>query len=93
MKYRTAKEFLRPKAIEHYIKKKRSDLFVFMSLYSDKEPYPIEDLAEVQKSRVGVLKAEFDRLPTEFLSNELNFAEKMLKQIEQCANALGKLTI
>lgn len=38
MKCRTAKEFLRPMAIEHYITNRNSNLFIFMSLYSDEEP-------------------------------------------------------
>lgn len=90
MKCRTAKEFLRPMAIEHYITNRNSHLFVFMSLYSDEEPYPIEDLIQVQKSRVALLMADFDRLPTEFLGHELNFAEKMLLQIEKRAKEIAK---
>ncbi len=51
MKCKTAKEFLRPMAIEHYITNRNSNLFIFMSLYSDEEPYPIEDLLKY-KNRV-----------------------------------------
>lgn len=51
MRCKTAKEFLRPMAIEHYITNRNSNLFIFMSLYSDEEPYPIEDLLKY-KNRV-----------------------------------------
>lgn len=88
MKCRTAKEFLRPMAIEHYITNRNSHLFIFMSLYSDEEPYPIEDLIQVQKSRVALLMADFERLPTAFLETELLFAKKMLTQIEKRAAEL-----
>lgn len=91
MKCRTAKEFLRPMAIKHYITKRNSHLFVFMSLYSDEEPYPIEDLIQVQKSRVALLMADFERLPTAFLETELLFAKKMLTQIEKRAKEIAKV--
>lgn len=91
MKCKTAKEFLRPMAIEHYITNRNSNLFIFMSLYSDEEPYPIEDLVEVQKSRVALLMADFDRLPTAFLETELLFAKKMLTQIEKRAKEIAKV--
>ncbi|MDY4480488.1 MAG: hypothetical protein SPE33_10745 [[Pasteurella] aerogenes] len=91
MKCKTAKEFLRPMAIEHYITNWNSNLFIFMSLYSDEEPYPIEDLVEVQKSRVALLMTDFDRLPTAFLETELLFAKKMLTQIEKRAKEIAKV--
>lgn len=90
MRCKTAKEFLRPEAIKHYITKRNSHLFVFMSLYSDEEPYPI-DVVEVQKTRIALLMADFERLPTAFLETELLFAKKMLTQIEKRAKEIAKV--
>ena len=43
-------ELLLKQAIQHY--RKSSQIFTFMSLYSDNEPYPIDEVIEVLKQRL-----------------------------------------
>ncbi|HHF3475749.1 TPA: hypothetical protein ACPKB5_001490 [Haemophilus influenzae] len=45
-------------AIKHY--RKSSQIFTFMSLYSDNEPYPIDDVIEVLENRLNVIKRQID---------------------------------
>lgn len=45
-------------AIEHY--RKSSQIFTFMSLYSDNEPYPIDEVIEVLEQRLVAIQCEID---------------------------------
>lgn len=45
-------------AIEHY--RKSSQIFTFMSLYDDNEPYPIDDVIHVLERRITVIEREID---------------------------------
>lgn len=45
-------------AIQHY--RKSSQLFTFMSLYSDNEPYPIDEVIEVLEQRLVAIQCEID---------------------------------
>lgn len=50
--------FLLKEAIQHY--KKSSQLFTFISLYSDNEPYPIDEVIEVLEQRLVAIQCEID---------------------------------
>lgn len=50
--------FLLKQAIQHY--KKSSQLFTFMSLYSDNEPYPIDEVIQVLEQRLVAIQCEID---------------------------------
>ena len=86
-------------AIKHY--QKSREIFTFMSLYNDFEPFPIEDIIEVLKRRIDVIKGEIDDFTkstsglrrNEALETMLYTAEKQLKAMEKRQveiNAKGK---
>ena len=50
--------FLLKQAIQHY--RKSSQIFTFMSLYSDNEPYPIDEVIEVLEQRLVAIQCEID---------------------------------
>lgn len=50
--------FLLKEAIQHY--KKSSQLFTFISLYSDNEPYPIDEVIQVLEQRLVAIQCEID---------------------------------
>ncbi|WP_386686059.1 hypothetical protein [Lonepinella sp. MS14437] len=82
MKCNTAKRFLRPQAIKHYITENNGSIYHFMSLYSDNEPYPINELVEIQKQVIGEIMADYKLCASEFLEQQLKQAERLLKRIE-----------
>ncbi|CBY80837.1 hypothetical protein AO053_04210 [Haemophilus influenzae biotype aegyptius] len=45
-------------AIQHY--RKSHQIFTFMSLYDDNEPYPIDDVIQVLENRLNVIKRQID---------------------------------
>lgn len=45
-------------AIQHY--RKSSQIFTFMSLYSDDEPYPIDEVIQVLEQRLNAIQCEID---------------------------------
>lgn len=51
-------ELLLQQAIQHY--RKSSQLFTFMSLYSDNEPYPIDEVVQVLKQSLNAIQCEID---------------------------------
>ncbi|XHX46018.1 hypothetical protein O1Q83_00864 [Lonepinella koalarum] len=67
MRCNEAKRFLRPSAIEHYIINGNNSIYRFMSLYSDNEPYPINELVEIQKQVIGEIMADYKLCASEFL--------------------------
>ena len=44
--------------IQHY--RKSSQIFTFMSLYSDNEPYPIDEVIQVLEQRLVAIQCEID---------------------------------
>ena len=50
--------FLLKQAIQHY--RKSHQIFTFMSLYSDNEPYPIDEVIEVLEQRLVAIQCEID---------------------------------
>ena len=64
-------ELLLKQAIQHY--RKSSQIFTFMSLYSDNEPYPIDDVIQVLENRLNVIKRQIDnftKMTAELRKNE-----------------------
>lgn len=51
-------ELLFKQAIQHY--RKSSQIFTFMSLYSDNEPYPIDEVVQVLGLRLNAIQSEID---------------------------------
>jgi len=51
-------ELLLKQAIKHY--RKSSQIFTFMSLYSDNEPYPIDEVIQVLEQRLVAIQCEID---------------------------------
>jgi len=45
-------------AIQHY--RKSHQIFTFMSLYDDNEPYPIDDVIQVLEQRLNAIQSEID---------------------------------
>lgn len=45
-------------AIQHY--RKSHQIFTFMSLYSDNEPYPINEVIQVLEQRLNAIQSEID---------------------------------
>lgn len=50
--------FLLKQAIQHY--RKSHQIFTFMSLYSDNEPYPIDEVIQVLEHRLVAIQCEID---------------------------------
>ncbi len=48
--------FLLKEAIQHY--RKSHQIFTFMSLYSDNEPYPIDEVIQVLEQRLVAIQCE-----------------------------------
>ena len=53
---------IRRQAIKHYLHDKRRDVFTFMSLWNDNEPYPLNELIITQLFFVDELKADAKNL-------------------------------
>lgn len=53
---------IRRQAIKHYLHEKRADVFMFMSLWNDNEPYPLNELIIAQLFFVDELKADAKNL-------------------------------
>ncbi len=51
-------ELLLQQAIQHY--RKSSQIFTFVSLYSDNEPYPIDEVIQVLEQRLNAIQCEID---------------------------------
>jgi len=50
--------FLLKEAIQHY--RKSHQIFTFMSLYSDNEPYPIDEVIQVLEQHLVAIQCEID---------------------------------
>ena len=91
-------ELLLKQAIQHY--RKSSQIFTFMSLYSDDEPYPIDDVIQVLENRLNVIKRQIDnftkmttglrkneRLETSFYTTKKHL-EMMRKRKQELGNEM-----
>lgn len=87
--------FLLKQAIQHY--RKSHQIFTFMSLYSDNEPYLIDEVIEVLEQRLVAIQCEIDdftkmtaglrkneRLETSFYTTKkhLEMMRKRTKEID-----------
>ena len=85
-------------AIQHY--RKSSQIFTFMSLYSDDEPYPIGEVVQVLKQRLNAIQCEIDnftkmtaglrkneRLETSFYTTKKHL-EMMRKRKQELGNEM-----
>ena len=63
--------FLLKQAIQHH--RKSHQIFTFMSLYSDNEPYPIDEVIQVLEQRLVAIQCEIDnftKMTAELRKNE-----------------------
>lgn len=79
-------ELLLHQAIKHY--RKSTDIFTFVSLYDDFEPYPIEEVIEVIKLKLSDTESELAYWrnlgrENECLETHLYTLEKQLKEMEK----------
>lgn len=82
-------------AIEHY--RKSSQIFTFMSLYDDNEPYPIDDVIHVLERRITVIEREIDNLTkmtaglrkNERLETSLYITKKHLETMRKRKQEIG----
>lgn len=88
--------FLLKQAIQHY--RKSHQIFTFMSLYSDNEPYPIDEVIEVLEQRLVAIQCEIhnftkmtvglrknERLETSFYTTKKHL-EMMRKRKQELDN-------
>ncbi|OOF56369.1 hypothetical protein BKK56_03495 [Rodentibacter genomosp. 2] len=79
-------DLLLKQAIDHY--RKSSDMFTFLSLYNDFEPYPIDEVVDVLKRKISDLEDELSYWrklgrENEALETQLYALKKQLKRMEQ----------
>ena len=75
-------ELLLKQAIQHY--RKSAQIFTFPSLYDDFEPYPINEVVDVLKLKVGDLECAIDTHPlNESLKTSLYTTKKHLESMEK----------
>lgn len=75
-------ELLLKQAIQHY--RKSSQIFTFMSLYDDFEPYPINEVVDVLKLKVSDLECTIDVHPlNESLKTSFYTTKKHLERMEK----------
>lgn len=85
-------------AIQHY--RKSHQIFTFMSLYSDNEPYPIDEVIQVLEQRLNAIQCEIDnftkmtaglrkneRLETSFYTTKKHL-EMMRKRKQEIGNEM-----
>ena len=90
--------FLLKQAIQHY--RKSSQIFTFMSLYSDDEPYPIDGVIQVLEHCLVAIRCEIDnftkmtaglrkneRLETSFYTTKKHL-EMMRKRKQEIGNEM-----
>lgn len=88
MKAKVSKQFLRPTAIRHYAQSR--EIYRFMSLYDDNEPYSIEEVIELQKVHIEALQAEFKLCPSEFMQGQILKARQILAGLEKRKRQIDK---
>ena len=88
-------ELLLKQAIQHY--RKSSQIFTFMSLYSDDEPYPIGEVVQVLKQRLNAIQCDIDNFTkmtaglrkNERLETSFNTTKKHLEMMRKRKQELG----
>lgn len=88
MKAKINKQFLRPNAIRHYAQS--NEIYCFMSLYDDNEPYPIEEVIELQRAHIEALQAELKLCPSEFMQGQILKARQQLDRLEKRKQQIDK---
>ncbi|EMY45220.1 hypothetical protein [Glaesserella parasuis] len=69
-------------AIKHYIENgSKTPLFTFKSLYSDDEPYPLDELLIVLSERIETLAREFKAMPSDSLLLQLSPLRKKFNSL------------
>ncbi|OOF56027.1 hypothetical protein [Rodentibacter myodis] len=79
-------DLLLKQAIQHY--RKSSTIFTFLSLYSDFEPYPLDEVVDVLKRKISDLESELEPWrklgrENEALETQFYTLKKHLKAMEQ----------
>ncbi|KDB46254.1 hypothetical protein HPS9_05200 [Glaesserella parasuis HPS9] len=71
-------------AIKHYIENgSKTPLFTFKSLYSDDEPYPLDELLIVLSERIETLAREFNAMPSDNLLLQLSPLRKKFNSLHK----------
>ena len=78
---------IRRQAIKHYLHDKRRDVFTFMSLWNDEEPYPLNELIIAQLFFVDELKADATLQRLQALQKQRGGDEYLLEFRDQYARA------
>ena len=72
---------IRRQAIKHYLHDKRKDVFTFMSLWNDNEPYPLNELIIAQLFFVDELNAKNLKEP-EYIQSLIRSEEVTLQRLQ-----------
>ncbi|MDD2166258.1 hypothetical protein [Glaesserella parasuis] len=71
-------------AIKHYIENgSKTPLFTFKSLYSDNEPYPLDELLIVLSERIETLAREFNAMPSDNLLLQMSPLRKKFNSLHK----------
>lgn len=81
IKAKYSKAILRLRAIAHYLQS--NSLFQFMSLYDDKEPYPLKEVIYFQQQHIQTLKEQMARCPCDFYQAQITKAENQLRKLQR----------
>ena len=90
MRCKEAKPNLLLTAVKHY--KKSNELFTFVSLYDDDEPYPIEEVIYALMCKCDAAKREIDSRPNspnmEVLETIYHIAHKNLEDMKKAKSLI-----
>ena len=90
MRCKEAKQNLLLTAVKHY--KKSTELFTFVSLYDDDEPYPIEEVIYALRCKCDEAKREIDSRPNspnmEVLETIYHIAHKNLEDMKKAKSRI-----
>lgn len=90
MRCKEAKQNLLLTAVKHY--KKSTELFTFVSLYDDDEPYPIEEVIYALRCKCDAAKREIDSRPNspnmEVLEIIYHIAHKNLEDMKKAKSRI-----
>ncbi|STO65166.1 Uncharacterised protein [Haemophilus parahaemolyticus] len=83
---------IRRQAIKHYLHDKRRDVFTFMSLWNDEEPYPLSELIIAQLFYIDELKADAKNLKEpEHIQSLIRSEEVTLQKIAGVTETTGRM--
>lgn len=92
MRCKEAKQNLLLTAVKHY--KKSTELFTFVSLYDDDEPYPIEEVIYALRCKCDAAKREIDSRPNspnmEVLETIYHIAHKNLEDMKKAKSRIAQ---